>query len=191
MRVAAEIVLSKEDRRRLEEWSSKRSAPVRLRERSRIVLLATEGLTNKEIAAELGIDANKVGRWRRRYADAGLAGIEKERPRGGNHGGKDSGEQARLRAKVIEATTRAPPKDATSCGRQATGALRKCDPTFSGKGSVANQSADPARQLLARGGLDDRLADRPQPVPIGNVLKQSLDAFARRRAEPLRRLPAQ
>ena len=113
MRVAAEIVLPKEDRKQLEKWSSRRSAPVRLRERARIVLLAADGLTNKEVAAELGIDANKVGRWRRRYADAGLPGIEKERPRGGNHGGKDSGEQARLRARVIEATTRTTPGDAT------------------------------------------------------------------------------
>ena len=113
MRVAAEIVLPGKERKQLEKWSSSRSAPVRLRERSRIVLLAADGLTNKEIAVELGTDANKVGRWRRRYADAGLAGIEKERPRGGNHGGKDSKEQAKLRAQVIEATTQETPEDAT------------------------------------------------------------------------------
>jgi len=113
MRVAAEIVLSKADRIRLEKWSSRRSVPVRLRERARIVLLAADGLTNKEIAAELGIDANKVGRWRTRYADAGPAGIEKERPRGGNHGGKDSRAQAALRSRVIEATTQSAPEDAT------------------------------------------------------------------------------
>ena len=113
MRVAAEVVLSEADRTRLEKWASRRSAPVRLRERARIVLLAADGLTNKEIAAELGIGANKVGRWRKRYAEAGPAGIEKERLRGGNHGGKDSRAQAELRSKVIEATTQTTPADAT------------------------------------------------------------------------------
>ena len=76
------------DREKLERWSSSRSVPVRLRERSRIVLKASEGMTNKEVAAELGAEVNKVGRWRRRYADEGLAGIEKERARGGNQGGR-------------------------------------------------------------------------------------------------------
>ena len=47
-----------------------------------IVLAAASGMTNKEIAADTGLEVNKVGRWRRRYADEGLAGIAKERPRG-------------------------------------------------------------------------------------------------------------
>ena len=82
MRVAAPIALSSEDRRKLDKWASSRSTPVRLRERSRIVLMAAEGMANKDIAAELGIDANKVGRWRTRYAKEGPPAIEKERPRG-------------------------------------------------------------------------------------------------------------
>ena len=113
MRVAVEIEVSTKDRKKLEKWASSRSSPVRLRERARIVLMAADGLTNKEIAAELGTNADKVSRWRRRFADEGVPGIEKERPRGGNHGGKDSGEQARLRARVIEATTQETPEDAT------------------------------------------------------------------------------
>ena len=113
MRVAMQIALSTEDRRKLDKWASSRSTPVRLRERSRIVLMAAEGLTNKEIAVELGIDANKVGRWRTRYAKEGSSAIEKERPRGANHGGKDTRAQAALRTWVIEATTQTVPEDAT------------------------------------------------------------------------------
>ena len=113
MRVAAEIVLSKEEHRRLEKWASARSTSMRLRERARIVLMAAEGMTNKAIAAELGVDANKVGRWRSRVAKEGVGSIEKERPRGANHGGKNSNEQAELRSQVIEATTQTTPKDAT------------------------------------------------------------------------------
>ena len=60
--------MTKGDGEKLER-SSSRSVSVRLRERSLIVLKASEGMTNKEIAAELGAKANKVGRWRRRHAD--------------------------------------------------------------------------------------------------------------------------
>ena len=88
MQVAAEIALSKEEHRKLQEWAwaSARSTSVRLREHARIVLMASQGMTNKAIAAELGTDANKVGRWRSRVAKEGISSIEKERPRGANHG---------------------------------------------------------------------------------------------------------
>ena len=69
MRVAAKIDVSGADRAKLERWAASRSATVRLRDRSRIVLAAAAGLTNKEIAAELGLEANMVGRWRKRYAE--------------------------------------------------------------------------------------------------------------------------
>ena len=113
MRVAPTIVLSKEEHRTLEKWASTRSTSVRLRERARIVLMAAEGMTNKAIAAQLGIDTNKVGRWRSRVATEGAACIGKERPRGANHGGKNTEAQARLRSQIIEATTQTTPNDAT------------------------------------------------------------------------------
>ena len=113
MRVAVKIELSEADRKRLERWSRSRSVAVRLRERSRMVLMAADGMTNKAIAADLGTDQNKVGRWRRRFADEGLDGIAKERPRGGNHGGKCSKAQAKLRSEVIRLTTQTDPPDAT------------------------------------------------------------------------------
>ena len=128
MRAAPRIEVPEGDREKLERWSSSRSVPVRLRERALIVLKASEGMTNKEIAAELGAEANKVGRWRRRYADEGLPGIEKERARGGNQGGRSDAERAALRSRIVEATTTRLPKDATqwSCRSMAreTGASR-------------------------------------------------------------------
>lgn len=42
-----------------------------VQERSRIVLLASQHYLNKEIADELGIGENKVGRWRNRYGITG------------------------------------------------------------------------------------------------------------------------
>ena len=112
MRVAAQVELTAIERRRLETWSSARSTAVRLVEHSN-VLMACAGMTNQAIAKALGIDQNTVGRWRNRFVKERVKGIEKERPRGGNHGGKDSERQAKLRARIIEATTQTTPKDAT------------------------------------------------------------------------------
>ena len=124
MRVAVRIELSDMDRKRLERWSRSRSVAVRLQERSRIVLMAADGMTNKAIAEALGTDQNKVGRWRRRFAGEGMEGIAKERPRGGNHGGKCSKAQAELRREVIRLTTQTDPPDSThwSCRSMARAA---------------------------------------------------------------------
>ena len=91
-------------------WNLGQRRVAGLRER-RIVLMAAQGM-NKEIAAELEVDANKVGRWRARVAKEGTSSIEKG-PRGANHGGKNTKKQAQLRSEVVEATTQSTPNDAT------------------------------------------------------------------------------
>ena len=83
MRVAATIVLSAKERNQLERMKRGRSSSVRVRERAAIVLLAAEGLENKEIAVRLNQDKMKVGRWRQRYGQLGLAGIVKDKSRPG------------------------------------------------------------------------------------------------------------
>jgi len=45
---------------------------VRLTQRARIVLLAADGLQNKDIAAQVGVGRNLVTRWRERYVQLGL-----------------------------------------------------------------------------------------------------------------------
>lgn len=113
MRIAAAVELSEEDGKKLKRLSLSRSISVGLHQRVRIVLMASEGKTNKEISAELGLSQPTVSLWRSRFAEEGIKGIEKERPRGGNHGGKSSEEQERLRSRIIEATTQSAPSDAT------------------------------------------------------------------------------
>ena len=113
MRVAATITLSDVEKTFLEKNTTSRAVPIRLAERSKIVLLSAEGLENKVIAQRLNISANKVGKWRSRFAEGGIKAIGKEKPRGGNHGGKDTLKQARLRNRIIEKTTREKPADAT------------------------------------------------------------------------------
>ena len=113
MRKAVAIKIGEKERERLTKISKSKKSPVRLVERSKIVLHSSQGKTNREIAGLLGFTENKVGRWRNRYAEEGFAGIEKDRPRGANHGGKKTSDQAALRSKVIEWTTRRKPENAT------------------------------------------------------------------------------
>jgi transposase/transposase-like protein len=107
------IVLSPEEKMQLEQNLKSRRTPVRLLERSKIVLFAAENIPNYKIAKMLNIDANKVGRWRNRFGDKRHQGIEKDLPRGANHGGKNSAAQAKLRLQIIKMTTREKPKNAT------------------------------------------------------------------------------
>ena len=113
MRVAVPIDLTEQERKKLEHYKRSRSTPLRLIERSQIILLAADGQTNEMIAEQLGIGQNKVGRWRNRYAQGGLSSIEKDLPRGKNHGGKKTLSQARLRNKIIRMTTQESPENAT------------------------------------------------------------------------------
>ena len=83
MRVAPAVVLSPEERRELLSWSRGRSTPHRLVLRSKIVLLAADGLQNLQIAAALGTEADTVSLWRRRFRDHRLAGIKRDAPRPG------------------------------------------------------------------------------------------------------------
>ena len=113
MRTAASITLSDSDKKILEKNTRSRVVSIRLSERSKIVLMAAAGLENKVIAQKLNVPPNKVGKWRNRFAEGGIKSISKDKPRGANHGGKDTVKQARLRKKIIEKTTQEKPDNAT------------------------------------------------------------------------------
>ena len=113
MRVATKITLSDSDKKILEKNAKSRAVSIRLAERSKLILLSAEGLKNKAIAEKLNIPPNKVGKWRNRFAEGGIKSIIKDKPRGANHGGKDTFKQARLRKKIIDKTTQEKPDNAT------------------------------------------------------------------------------
>lgn len=113
MRVAVEIKLSDRAHKILKKNVDSRSSSVRLVERSKIILLAAEGLENRAIAERLSLTPNTVGTWRNRFAEEGIKVLEKEKPRGSNHGGKKSTSQRRLRQKIIQKTTQEKPDNAT------------------------------------------------------------------------------
>ena len=82
MRVAATITVTGEQCVTLQRWARGRSTPVRLMQRARMIRMAVDGKDNKEIAKTLGVQPSTVGRWGQRFAKSGLAGIEKDAPRG-------------------------------------------------------------------------------------------------------------
>jgi len=81
MRIAPPIRLNSEQQEALEQCARARSLSVRLVERARIVLLAAAGKQDKDVAAELGITAQKAARWRKRFLAWGMVGLEKDAPR--------------------------------------------------------------------------------------------------------------
>ena len=83
MRIAPAIALTSEQQVILEAQARSRSLPARLVERSRIVLLAASGKQDKEIARTLHTTPKKVSRWRKRFLQLGLAGLEKDALRPG------------------------------------------------------------------------------------------------------------
>jgi transposase len=106
MRVAPKIMLAIEEEKTLARLSRSNTASVRLARRAQIVLLAAAGLDNKAIAAELSVGRVQVGRWRERYAESGLASIERDLPRSGRKPIVDA-------AEIVRLTTQTTPKAAT------------------------------------------------------------------------------
>lgn len=109
VRVASSISLEEGERAELESLTRSRTTSVRLAERARIVLLADSGLQNIEIAEKLNVSRFKVSRWRERYLQHGLAGIEKDAPRPGR---QPSISEAK-RKKIVKMTLEEKPPDAT------------------------------------------------------------------------------
>jgi transposase len=83
MRIAPGVELSDAQRKQLETWATGRTIPVRLAERARMILLAAQGQTDKEIGVQLGIWRGTVARWRTRFIADGVTGIERDQTRPG------------------------------------------------------------------------------------------------------------
>ena len=113
MRVAPAIELSSEAQLELEKLSRRRTTPVRVVQRSRIILLAGKGMQNKEIAERLGIAPRMAALWRDRFRELGVAGLMKDAPRPG----RTPRISAELAAQVVAKTTLSKPAGATHWSR--------------------------------------------------------------------------
>ena len=101
-RSAPALALREGDREELVRLTRSSSVRAGLAQRSRIVLLAAEGLSNTAIAERVGASRPTVIAWRDRYRARGLAGLSDEprsgRPRSIDHAG------------IVTATLSPPPK---------------------------------------------------------------------------------
>jgi len=73
-----------------------------------MILLAAEGFSNADIAGELGVKPQTVGRWRNRFSEDRIIGIEKDLPRGGR-----PREREQIESEIIRKTTQETPPNAT------------------------------------------------------------------------------
>jgi transposase len=114
MRVATKIELTAEQQKELTLLGRSQKVSVRLAQRAKLVLLAASGLQNQDIAEQLGISRFKVARWRERFAQLGLLGIEKDAPRGG----RTPKVTATKRKEIVRMTLEERPADATHWSRR-------------------------------------------------------------------------
>jgi Homeodomain-like domain len=76
------IQLTEQERAELEFRCKEYTSPYRDVVRAKVVLLASQGLRNDQIAAVLGMPRQIASKWRRRFWSERLTGLE-DRPRGG------------------------------------------------------------------------------------------------------------
>jgi transposase len=83
MRIAPQVVLTSEQRAKLEAYARGRTTPARLVLRAKIVLRAAESKQNLEIARLLSVVPRTAARWRLRFLRDGIAGLEHDASRPG------------------------------------------------------------------------------------------------------------
>src|SRR6266700_1704829 len=104
---AREVRLSRKDRKVLEACCRSPTTLQRDLKRARIVLLAADGRSTRSIAKEVGVQPRIVSRWRHRYADRGLGGLQ-DKPRPGKPPMLLASTSPRLRRPLCYAWTRSP-----------------------------------------------------------------------------------
>ena len=77
-----DVVLSDEEHRTLHAIARKYTSPYFEVIRAKVVLLAADGLENREIAQRLDLPRQIVSKWRKRFHEERLPGLE-DRPRRG------------------------------------------------------------------------------------------------------------
>src|SRR5438105_4287275 len=107
-RPKAQLIVPPEDLATLQRWTARRKTAQALALRSQILLRCASGLSNTEVARELGVVNATVGKWRARYIAKGLAGLLDEQRCGAPRRIGDDQVEAVL-VKTLETT----PRDAT------------------------------------------------------------------------------
>ena len=80
---------SSTDRQLLQRWLKAPTTPQRVARRSRIVLLAIDGMREQDIAAKVGVSRPTVRLWVSRFDKLGVEGLLRDKPGRGRHASMD------------------------------------------------------------------------------------------------------
>ena len=76
------LLLDSKEKQYLESIARKYTSPYRDVMRAKVVLFASQGLSNKEIGERLDLPRQIVSKWRKRFFDERLDGLEERSRRG-------------------------------------------------------------------------------------------------------------
>lgn len=107
--VAKPLSLADEDRKTLQTWIAARNTPQKIVFRSRIILNAAEGFSNRQIAKVLSTSRPTVILWRQRFEKDGPFSLTQEAP---GRGRKRRISAAKVK-QIVEATLHTKPRAAT------------------------------------------------------------------------------
>nr|MDQ6947781.1 helix-turn-helix domain-containing protein [Actinomycetota bacterium] len=108
MWTAPPIALTDKDRVELIRRVAAHKTPVRAARRARIILLAADGVPSRQISAVVGMHESNVAKWRNRFREKGLDGLE-DAPRPG--GPRRFGHDERMAMAAAVATSERDPDD--------------------------------------------------------------------------------
>ena len=110
------LQLSSEQREELERWAQSRALPAGDVFRARLILALADGLSYREIEGTLGASAPTVSKWKSRFEESGLAGLQ-----GQHHGSKPRTATPAAQARIIRRAQQKPADGSThwSCRKLA------------------------------------------------------------------------
>lgn len=124
-RKALPVTLTDAAQAQLQQWVRAQYTPQQVVLRSRIVLLAAEGMQDLEIAQELSINRHTAGLWRRRFCQGGLDEVWEIAP---GRGRKPTYTDRKVAA-IVKATLETKPKGQTHWSCRAMARAKKVSPS--------------------------------------------------------------